>query len=335
MTMIRCLAVSLVLAATVSASGAIAQDAPYPIIMRTTDALRQAGIALHVPEGREFNNKCYGYGEGSYRFSVSDDLLARYKAKGFSLESLCMGLVSEARFDPESGKRLPTFIHFDVKGLRAELARIGKDDPPSIRKYKGRDPATLTARELQECCESFIGFVSEELPLSLPPCFRNGTPYLDCTWRYAIKSGERLSDASVEKFRNLGRAIDERMAMVMRRQPVGCTRPDEPWPCSSPRVRDEAGELAPEDSLLSGFFNSEWLAKLYPGLTPIPEPLLKGQDLSFLDVSPAFPRGYGYALYADGSAGPSASKSALQKAAGGSGPQSQVSTAALRKLIEE
>lgn len=334
MTTIRCLAVSLILAAAVSARGAIAQDAPYPIVMKTTDALREAGIALHVPQAKHFKNKCYAYGEASYRFSVSDDLLARYKAKGFTLESLCMGLVSEARFDPETGKRLPTYIHFNVDGLRRELAAIRSDDPPSIRKYKGRDPAKLTYAELKECCESFIGFVTEELPLALPPCFRNGTPYTDCVWRHAIKSGERLSDASVEKFRNLGRALDERMAEVMRRKAQNCPPDPQVWPCAAAKLHNEFGELEPEGEVLF-FLNGADTEKDFPGLTPIPEPLLKGQNLSFFDITPAFPRGYGYALYADGGAGPSASVSALRHAAGGGAPKSQVSTASLRRLIEQ
>ena len=138
----------------------------YPIVFKQAEQVRALGLSVESGD-RALKNKCYAYGEGSYRLSVSDERLAAAKAKGFSLESLCMGLVSEARFNPETGKRLPTYIYFDATGLRAELSTIRDDDPPAIRKYKGRDPATFSAKELAECCEQLPGFIWEELPLAL------------------------------------------------------------------------------------------------------------------------------------------------------------------------
>ena len=90
---------------------ALAQAPPTkPTVFKTYEELLPLGIAFDERVKQGYPHKCYSYGDGSTPISISDALLARYKARGFTLESLCLGLISEARFDPESGKAL-----FDLK----------------------------------------------------------------------------------------------------------------------------------------------------------------------------------------------------------------------------
>ena len=175
----------------------------YPIVFNDASRLQEVGIAFALygaPETQHFPNKCYAYGDGGHRISVSDAMLARYKAKGFSLQSLCLGLVSEARFDPESGRRLATYVVVNEPELRRAL--------------NGRDPKTMTERQLAECCSE--GFISPELPLVVPACFKGGTPYSDCAWRFGLKTGVTIAGASTQRFREFGRALDTGMASAMR-----------------------------------------------------------------------------------------------------------------------
>ena len=55
-------------------------------------------------------HQCYYYGAGGQLIRVSHERLVRYRNKGFTLDSLCLGLMSSTLFDPETGKRLPTYI---------------------------------------------------------------------------------------------------------------------------------------------------------------------------------------------------------------------------------
>lgn len=313
----------------------------YPIIVKDRAELRAFGIAYETWEDNKptLQHGCYNYGDGSYFLSVSEALLSVYKARGFSRESLCMGLVSEARFDPETGKRLPTYVLFDVARIKKSLAEIPPDADPTIRKFRGKDPEKLTPEELELCC-SEQGDMTSEQPLVLPSCFKNANPYSDCVWRYSIKTGERLSDRSVEKFRNLGRAIEAGMKRGIElaashakgTRPPGCRSDDGEWPCA-PRgaeLSDDRGFL-PTDGASVIFTVSERLPAIDPASRPIPDQVLKGQDATLFAVSPAFPRGFGYALNASGDAGTGPTKSALRYAAGGDAPKSMIKADRLLK----
>src|SRR5260370_24276062 len=69
------------------------------------DELAGHGIALGGTQVRPFPNSCQS--SGNAKLSVSDRLLEYFRARGFTLESLCLGLSSKVRFDPESGMQLP------------------------------------------------------------------------------------------------------------------------------------------------------------------------------------------------------------------------------------
>jgi hypothetical protein len=86
--------------------------------------------------------------------------LSFYKSQGFSRRSACLALISGIRFNPEDGKHLATYILVDRKLLKP------KDNEPSA--------------------------LSAELPMSLPSCFKNGTPYADCAWNYDPLTGKKL-----------------------------------------------------------------------------------------------------------------------------------------------
>jgi len=48
-----------------------------------------------------------------------------------------------------------------------------------------------------------------EMPLDLPNCFRNGTPYNDCVFRFGRKTGKTLTAAETAIYAELGAAIDK------------------------------------------------------------------------------------------------------------------------------
>jgi hypothetical protein len=84
----------------------MAQDAPnVPLIPMTASELRAAGIAIQPAGAAPLPNSCAA--AGAPELSVSDEMLAAFKSRGFSVLSLCIGLVSYSRFDPQTGKPMP------------------------------------------------------------------------------------------------------------------------------------------------------------------------------------------------------------------------------------
>ena len=125
---------------------------PYPIVINDLKVLRPAGLTL-TQRGEFKDNfphlkhRCYSYGDGGYLISVDDDFLRRHEARGFTLNSLCMALISGIRFDPESP------LHVD-RGTAAvahqalatsEAASVGSPKPPRHH-AKARCPRKPTVR---------------------------------------------------------------------------------------------------------------------------------------------------------------------------------------------
>ena len=48
------------------------------------------------------------------------EFLRRHETRGFTLQSLCLALPSAIRFDPETGRRLPTYITGDFAALKVQ-----------------------------------------------------------------------------------------------------------------------------------------------------------------------------------------------------------------------
>ena len=299
-------------------------EAKYPIVLTDVNGLREAGIAFNWGpwEVKPFEKHCYYYGGGGYLLSVSDQTLANYEAKGFSLQSLCTGLVSEARFDPETGGRLPTYIVVNEHEFK--------------RTFNGKDVSKLSKEQLGWLEP---GVVSDELPLALPPCFKGGQPYADCTWKYDIKTGKRLSEAETESYSAIGTALSG--AIAAQSGWVVCIGPSEN---EDKCLRDTMGDTKDKEMELVALYlaaEGYWITGLVSGdngqkpsadgLSPSDIVLSKA---SFFDISPNLPSGFVYALNADGAAGPSPSAATIVAASDGVGLGRKLSAKKLKELIE-
>lgn len=318
------LGISMLSPLTVAAQPA--PSSPYPVMIEYGNlALQQFGIsgAAELDDERDFKatpHRCYTYGGDGNGIAISDALLSSYTARGFSVESLCLALVSQIRFDPESGKRLATYVVFNRKSLEEDL--------------KGRDINRMSDRAIVECC-SETGIASEEQPLVVPECFKAGTPYSDCAWRYDGYTGRKLSAAETQRYRDLGRAIETGMARALRGDVKACGGPTAPsddidvrWPCKKPRDRSDTGFLQPDAKFVLDVVKRHVDGRL------VPSALVRDSKATFVDISPTFPRGYGYALMAEENGGPAINEARLLRRLAGevkSGGR-QPDSAALRRL---
>jgi hypothetical protein len=262
-----------------------ARSADYPVIFTSSAALRNLGIAVGFADRpKPFNNKCYYYGDGGYTISMSDEFLARFLAKGFTLQSTCLGLISETHYDPESGSRLATYMIIDRK-----LIEQRSDEP---------------------------GAGTEELPLELPSCFKNANPYADCTFNYGRKTGKKLASDETETYRKLGAAIDAILASEVRR---------------SPPANEEFYGGSDDEALIAGYRKNA--DRGLPNGAQLDEKLDRYSSLSLWVRSSKLSRGYGYALDAEGGAGPSLSAAAMDAAISGLS-KSQMSADDLKRALD-
>jgi hypothetical protein len=260
-----------VLTALLVSISATLHAADYPIVFTSTATVRGLGISVATITSapRHFQNKCYFYGEGGYLVSISNEFLARFKHRGFTVQSVCLGLVSETRYDPETGYRLPSYIIADKEA-------IAKDQ-----------------REHGEIVS--FGAVTEELPLDLPDCFRNGAPYSDCKFRFGRKTGKALSAAETDIYAQLGAALDKKTRALIAAQSSQRSNEflDDTYGSETRGFRRIAGEFSDGS---------------------VQERLQRYSSATFWARSLGFPRGYGYALDADGSADPSVSPATVKTA---------------------
>jgi len=288
-------------------------EVKYPIALKSSELLREAGLSRNEDDLEPLKNWCYYYGEGGWKLTVSDALLESYKSRGFSLHSLCLGLVSQRKFDPEMGTRLPTVIFFDEPGLTTAL--------------KGRNPRSMNADELEQLSEEFT---SEELALTVPDCFKNGTPYSDCSWRFDVDSGKRLDEAATLRYKALGQKFERAMANENAIDAIcdGRTRTD----C----IKEIDGEMPYINALHpeSGLLDFSYLKDERLGADKLSQDDCDSSNGSFVDISEAFPKGFGYALFADGSLGPSASTSTILAAHDSKKIGRPVTAKFLKSLVE-
>ena len=245
------------------------QTQGYPLVFTRAADVRLLGLVLanYGPDYdtvRRFANRCHYYGDGGNDISVSDSLLRHYRKKGFSLNSLCMALVSGIRFHPETGARLPTYIVVDEKSLR----QMGFAE---------------------------AGVISEELPLDVPTCFSRGLPYTDCAFNYHPRTGVRLGADTTAWYKRTGDTI---IAAVRRELSSGrfaseCTCAE--FEANNDECRIEKHGACKDSEFIAGDLAVEYVAFSAP----------QEAWIGFYDVSTSLPLGFGYALYADGAAGPS------------------------------
>ncbi|MGO9982922.1 MAG: SH3 domain-containing protein [Rhodomicrobium sp.] len=278
----------------------------YPLVFTSVLSMKQFGIALDmkVDKSIHFNNRCYYYGDGGWDISVSDEFLQYYKERGFSRRSLCLALVSGITFNPETGARLATYVLVnDMAALRANRQDVDT--------------------------------VSDELPLSIPDCFKRALPYSDCEWNFDPLSGQRLRAGSREKFRRKGQRLEEMLA----------AQPDKAAKLAD---KNDLGEPTGGVDHETGEFNGTGDSELIKGsLAPAgyhldtEHKVIDGQPTEVLgiasvfDYSDEFPKGYGYALYANGAAAPAVSPDVAKAARDGLRRRSQVNVAFMRSYLSE
>lgn len=156
-----------------------AADPRYPVFLSDVESQRQLGLleANYGPyRGEpELPNKCFYYGDGGNLISLSDEFLDAYVSRGFSKETLCMGLLSGIQFNPETGQRLATVVMVDLKEVQSP-------------DYFG-EPGPIT----------------EEIPVELPDCFRRGLPLVDCRFAYHPITGVPLKADDTDRIAEAGR----------------------------------------------------------------------------------------------------------------------------------
>lgn len=315
----------------------------YPLVFTSLADLEKLGLWRHWPlifaeENGEtvlpkppFQNGCYWWAGNATRslIAVSDDVLERYKKKGFTRESLCMALASRMRFDPETGERLPTYIYRDDLAIERHIASLDVATLPrdrledlipeifpspaalqaAVEGWKRHDFSRLSERQI-EALQPEDEFLSDELPLKVPDCFKNGTPYLDCNWRYGLLSGKKLSDAAPLRYRQVGQLIDEHMTPLVQ-QGSWATADISPFLQRRVWGLQITYEPGNPQSQWKYIPTTGWTKALVldannavasvnggqPLIYDVGQNLhLWAEEVTWFDVSPNLPRGYGYNL---------------------------------------
>lgn len=165
-------------------SSVVALEKPrWPLVFLNSDEMRPLGLML-IGWGSESQRKikmykynCYYYGDGGNTISFTEDFFSIFRAKEFTVNSLCLALQSPLAFDPETGNRLPS--------------------------YQVVHPRIIAGGKSQDA-----GDVSEVLPIVPPLCFKRGLPYHDCTVNYDLRTGAPLSSAEKKEIAAAKTAID-------------------------------------------------------------------------------------------------------------------------------
>jgi hypothetical protein len=171
----------------------MAADANYPLVV-TSEQLKKLGIVVGIrSEEKPLENRCYSYGDGGYMMSLSDEVVAHFAKRGFSLPALCMGLAAEIKFNPETGERLPTYVLSGV--ATADLRKVVEES---------HSPDDLDKLAL-----------TNDLPLDLPDCMKGARFYRDCKLAFDPFKGAKLAPAAAEKQRNNGLEIEAKIAKLI------------------------------------------------------------------------------------------------------------------------
>lgn len=286
----RMLAIALALAAALGSTAPAFAQIPDEILARarrlpeirkhvaTQEQLRELGIAAQtMSDDFAFPNRCYG------TLTISDELMAAYAAKGFSLTTLCLALrASWVNFHPETGRPLT------IAGLRKPTDQLAEGARPTSVNYL----------------------------IDIPACFRNGTPYHDCHFAYDVLAGLPESpdrtpelrasaakmDSRIRRLINAGRyatectcsdlepAIETRRSLVDEPQPI--FRQKSGRACYLDRIPSCAVRMA-KQTVRAGALREE--------ITPFDLDRIFGEDSrtrgflnEYIEISPRLPRGYGY-----------------------------------------
>jgi hypothetical protein len=181
-----------------------------------------------------------------------------------------MGLVSAIVFDPESGKRLPTYLKVDLEKMDRHEAEAGT--------------------------------ATDELPLEVPDCFRRALPLSDCFMNYDFFTGEAISPVKRAALHDLGKTIEQLMNVAIARGTACSEFGDSACLSKKEYGNDEQEDLVRGYLAAKGHHLPTLLEATANSQEKIPKQLLDLCPATFYDFSPSFPTGFGYALFADGSA---------------------------------
>lgn len=254
----------------------------YPVIL--PDAASQTALGVmegnYGPGGPQLPNRCYYYGDGGSDLSLSNEFVESYLARGFTLRTICMGLISGIAFHPETGAALAT-----VQAVNIEEA--------TAPDYFGEP-----------------GPIGPETTIEVPDCFARGLPLSDCDFVYDPFSGERLTASKRAEITANGRAVLQAGRTLLASGAYSRNCPG--GEALTTYYNDADGDLAErtpaelescyvekigETDYAAGRFAREYhINHFHPEMLPYG---------GFVDVSPAFEMGFAYALFADGAAGPS------------------------------
>jgi hypothetical protein len=363
-------AAAVAFATVLAGSAAAEEDLSYPIRFGSPAELEELGISLKFAKPDDnawpkptFANTCYGYDFVGNILSVSDEFLARYRAKGFTRESLCLGLISFARFDPETGKRLPTYMVIDEKAVEARFDavsfdemsedRIGElttefEDESGKRKttFKDKDAVRAAIKSLQdgeyakvtedqfwELLADNHGRISDELPLVVPDCFKNGTPYVDCAFRYSFITGKKLPEATTESCHTLGAALDAEVRANLKGKPNWAKEQASDPSNIAPYLGGMVYGVPPGEGKADADTPSAY-EKFFEGCETATE-TGTGGHITFFVYSPDFPHGYMHVLNASGEKDAAVSVGSILSALGANKLTSQVNVGRLKKVLAE
>lgn len=275
----------------------------FPVVFTSPADLVPYGL-FYRPQGSggrppaNFKTQCFDGGDmlsGEPELFISDELFDRYRAMGFTRDSLCIALSSRATFDPETGRRLPTYILRDqqriVAGLEDKLreARDGGSLPSgydsveafavAVAAIKREDFGQFSQEQLYDLLAADRALTWER-PLAVPPCFKNATPYLDCEWKFGVTKGRPYREA--EKARAFGNAIDRQMKDAMASgKPLG------------------HATLGASEVVLDKFEVRAGAYEGQPEAVKVPEDMWEWEKaIDWIMVSKGLPRGYGYGFLA-------------------------------------
>jgi hypothetical protein len=145
-----------------------AADKPHFILL-TADEMKEVGIALRILNDKsgpfyqnsaEFPNRCYY--NSRYELSISNEMLAQFTKRGFTLTTLCLAIEGFSRFDVEAGNPLPLAVPAVVRGT-----------------------------------EKVAVWGNSGILLNIPDCYKGGIPILECKLKYEFHwagKSEGISD---------------------------------------------------------------------------------------------------------------------------------------------
>ena len=276
---------------------AAADPLSYPLVLPDIESQLDLGI-LNSSFGPNQSspalaNKCYYYGDGGDLLSISDELLAIYQGRGFTLRTLCLGIISGIRYHPETGARLPTVLMADMEALTSP-------------DYIG-EPGALSA----------------ELTIGLPDCFRRGLPLNDCKWTYDIFNGSPLSAEFKGQIAKANAQVMQTGRALLAQGLYARQCPNNEIPTDPDGDESCYAEVAPtSEPYIQGYLLREyWAEAKHPELLPYG---------GFVDFSPVHAEGFAYAMFADGAAGPSASLDSAEVAVRAKNRASRARLAALK-----